>query len=268
VYELMCDMMWRTSSPDLRSWVSSYAQQRYGSSSDEVSSIWNSIYNIFYKVENSNYPIPYQIIGLKQNSPDYADIRSLIKQMLAAAPDLKHNPLFIRDLVDVSKKYFGEKSTNFIVKVQNSSGADRVRAKADFVHFMTELDNLLATIPQFRMEKWIMMARSLVPEEYKDLIERNARNQVTTWVNQSNSPDYARKEWSGLVKEYYLGQWNLYFEGQSTEDFRNKWVDLTDLKPTKMVDPVAEVNLLLNLTDPDDRGHDCTRKQKQKQKDN
>jgi len=250
MYELLCDMMWRTTSPDIDAWVASYAHERYGSSAPSVSSIWSSIFNIFYKSANSNYPTPYQVIGPKQNSPDCSDIRNLIVEMLAAAPDFKNNPLFIRDLVDVSKRYFGEKSANFIVRVLNSSGAARTQAKDDFNIYMTELDALLSTVPQYRMDRWIAMARSLVPDTDKNLMEQNARAQVTTWVNPSILSDYARKEWSGLVKEYYLGQWNLYFDGQSKSGFCDNWVMRTNLAPTKTVDPVSQVKLLLSLTNP------------------
>jgi len=249
IFELMCDMMWRTTSPAVSSWVAAYATQRYGSASTQAVPIWNNINTVMYNWRDTwDGSMKYQLVGQKQASPDYASMRNLIIQMLAAAPDLKANPLFIRDLVDVSKRYFAEKSTNFIVKVLNSTGAAKTQAMAKFSLFMNELDALLATIPQHRLDRWIAMARATVPQADKDYMEKNARIQVTTWVN-SSVPDYAKKEWSGLINQFYLEEWNLYFNGQSTNAWRDAWIQRTDLAPPKTVDPVNQVYILLGLTD-------------------
>jgi alpha-N-acetylglucosaminidase len=251
MYELMSDMMWRTTSPDARSWVAEYAQQRYGTDDPRVIAIWNNIYTTFYKSWIKWHTMPYQKIGVKQAAPDYANIRSLIVLMLSVAPELKDNPLFIRDLVDVSKRYFGEKSANFIVKTLNSSGDARTKARTAFTAYMNELDALLATVPQHRLDRWIANARATVPEADKNLLERNARVQLTTWVNLNNVPDYAQKEWSGMVNQYYLGAWNAYFDAKDVWAAKQAWTGRTDLTPPKNVDPVEQVKLLLALTDPD-----------------
>ena len=45
-----------------------------------------------------------------------------------------------------------------------------------------------------------------------DLYEYNARNQITLWGSRGQIIDYANKQWSGLITDYYLPRWNLFFQ--------------------------------------------------------
>ncbi len=228
MYELMCDMMWRTTSPNIQEWFGDYGVQRYGSSYQGAAQIMKSIQTTFYtsSMFNDDYYMPYMRTGKKNPSGDWAKIRNLIIQMLEARKILRNNPLYIRDLVDVSKRYFGEKSTNFVVKVQNSSGSARTNAIQDFNTYMKALDALLHTVPQHRLERWISWARAFVPEADKNYLEKNARWQLANWAG----GDYARKEWSGLVSQLYLARWNAYFNGNSVSTVNSEFVNSTTFR--------------------------------------
>ena len=50
------------------------------------------------------------------------------------------------------------------------------------------------------------------PEE-KRLNEFNARALITTWTYQLNDVnDYSCREWSGLLKDYYLPRWSTFVD--------------------------------------------------------
>lgn len=38
-----------------------------------------------------------------------------------------------------------------------------------------------------------------------------ARNLITLWGPEGNILDYARRTWSGLIKDYYSARWSLFF---------------------------------------------------------
>ena len=42
------------------------------------------------------------------------------------------------------------------------------------------------------------------------MYEYHARNQLTLWGPAGNIIDYANKQWSGLVRDYYRPRWELF----------------------------------------------------------
>ena len=60
------------------------------------------------------------------------------------------------------------------------------------------------TCVRMLLGRWIEMARAWgqTPAE-KDLMEFNARNLVTLWGPRGEIADYASKQWSGLIADYY-----------------------------------------------------------------
>jgi alpha-N-acetylglucosaminidase len=54
------------------------------------------------------------------------------------------------------------------------------------------------------LRRWIEMARAWgQTAEEKNLMEFNARNLVTLWGPRGEIADYASKQWSGLIADYY-----------------------------------------------------------------
>ena len=113
-----------------------------------------------------------------------------------------------------------------------------------YVQVLHDLDKLLATDSAFLLGPWLAAARKLggnatvctdtaIGEKLSkctDFMEWNARAQITTWhpTDSPTSPtpptegtrpawpgrinDYARKQWSGLVGDYYAARVQLYLE--------------------------------------------------------
>jgi alpha-N-acetylglucosaminidase len=105
-----------------------------------------------------------------------------------------------------------------------------------YVRLLLDLDSLLATDPAFMLGPWLDQARNLGGDAVdcvativgdfpncRDFMEWNARAQITTWhpvaawhetVERGigiGPNDYARKQWSGLVKDYYAARVDAYF---------------------------------------------------------
>ena len=76
----------------------------------------------------------------------------------------------------------------------------------NFTNLLADLDYVLGTSPDFLLGTWIERAKSVpgASSSERQLYEFNARNQITLWGPQAQILDYANKQWSGLVKDYYL----------------------------------------------------------------
>lgn len=60
---------------------------------------------------------------------------------------------------------------------------------------------------------WLEQAKSLGKTEMeKKLYEFNARNQITLWGPNGEIIDYAAKQWSGLMIDYYMTRWNMFWD--------------------------------------------------------
>ena len=71
---------------------------------------------------------------------------------------------------------------------------------------------LLGTQPHMLLGRWLDAARAWgqSPAE-KAMMEFNARNQLTLWGPRGEIADYASKQWSGLMRDYYLRRWQMFF---------------------------------------------------------
>ena len=86
---------------------------------------------------------------------------------------------------------------------------------------MAGLDALLGTQERYRLSTWTNAARQYAAPEDADYMEHGARLQVTTWVAPAWQ-GYARKEWSGLLADYYAQKWNRFFNAIARNGFDQK----------------------------------------------
>ena len=64
---------------------------------------------------------------------------------------------------------------------------------------LSSLDAVLSTEPMLMLGPWIAAARATAAgRSSADLLEYNARNQLTLWGPAGQIRDYARKQWGGL----------------------------------------------------------------------
>ena len=84
------------------------------------------------------------------------------------------------------------------------------------IDILTDADTLLATDINFLLGNWLEDARQSAPEgasqDVLDLIQFNARNQITMWGPSENIEDYAGKEWAGSVGTYYSQRWKIFID--------------------------------------------------------
>eukprot|EP01065_Artemidia_motanka_P009102 TRINITY_DN14643_c0_g1_i5.p1 TRINITY_DN14643_c0_g1~~TRINITY_DN14643_c0_g1_i5.p1 ORF type:complete len:660 (+),score=149.68 TRINITY_DN14643_c0_g1_i5:254-2233(+) len=102
-------------------------------------------------------------------------------------------------------------------RVANASKEQLSAAVEDLLNVSADVDRMMSTTEGFLLGLWLKGARELGGRNVTmaDFYEWNARSQITTWQPIPDASgtggipgiaDYARKEWSGVVKEYYSGR--------------------------------------------------------------
>jgi hypothetical protein len=82
---------------------------------------------------------------------------------------------------------------------------------------MDDYDLLLSSDTNFMLGRWLEWAKdwSEIPAN-KAQLEFNARNILTWWGPSGQINDYAKKEWGGLVRDYYKQRWAIFIDMATT----------------------------------------------------
>jgi alpha-N-acetylglucosaminidase len=258
--------MWRSTPLNPDEWMREYVASRYGTTVSVAGNVADAIRTAFYtKNEDGGGSPHYQARpGLKtvtRTSADAAKFRAVVELMLTIPDAVQKQPLYRRDLVDVAKRYVAEELDGRILTcVSAEKSRDQTAAagaKKRFDDLMLDLEALLDTVPQYRLSSWISDARHSSGEG--DTLENNARLQLTVW-GEKELYDYAAKEWSGLVGDFYRTRWDRFFDALGAPDYNDDnfrmasadwelaWCSKTTLPRILRVDPIEQVRKLLDET--------------------
>lgn len=238
MYELLCELPWRASPFTSNEWLKDYIRARYGKSNPQIEEAWELLRTGIYNCPPSSTQQgthesifcarpslkAYQVSSWSEMTNYYKpeDVIKAAGLMVEAASCFKGNNNFEYDLVDIVRQAVAEKGrlVYSVVKSACLAGEKELfkAAAARFLHLIELQDSLLAARAEFRLGKWIGMARNMGDTEAeKDWLEWNARVQITTWGNRQAADagglcDYAHKEWNGLLKDFYYLRWKTYFD--------------------------------------------------------
>jgi len=82
---------------------------------------------------------------------------------------------------------------------------------SDMLELFDDLESILASGSNFLLGTWLAQAKDMaVDEEEKRSYEYNARNQITLWGPNGEIRDYANKQWSGVIADYFKPRWALF----------------------------------------------------------
>lgn len=137
------------------------------------------------------------------------------KSFVYRSESFRDHNLFRLDLVDITREallLIAGSKYRLLVKAFSKKDATSV---ADYgiqlVQILDDLEQILATHEHFLFGRWIREARAKAKTDQEgDQYEYNMRNQITLWGPNGEILDYARKEWAGLVSDYYRPRWFLF----------------------------------------------------------
>lgn len=145
-----------------------------------------------------------------------------------------NNELFKHDTVDVIRQSAQNEIDLLyreIIDSFHTRNSTRLKALAkQFESIYIVLDDLLQTSEQFLFGKWLDDAKSLAttPVE-QQMFEFNARNQISLWGPTGQIVDYANKQWAGVIRDYCLPRWKIFFD-ELTKALQKKNVKYNEKK--------------------------------------
>ncbi len=224
VYEWVFDLTWSDRVPDVSRWLRDYVGRRYGSCPDNIAKAWQLLERTVYRQNKEPAPVYVKrpLLDLRSGyknagAVDMNGLRDAIELFLACAGDLKDCDAYRRDLADFLKQHLANVADAIMVGIAGAYRAGNGDGISDqsgkFLRLLDDIDTLLETRPEHRLATWVAAARSCASTESEaDHYEWNARLQVTRWGGPRTITDYAHKEWSGLIRDYYVPRWTLFFD--------------------------------------------------------
>lgn len=245
MFELMSELPWQQGTLTKEQWIKEYVRARYGlydidhtSILTEIDKAWEILINSIYNCPaGNNQQGPHESIFCGRPSlnnfqasswskmKNYYDPDATLEaaqHLIKIADRMRGNNNFEYDLVDICRQALADQARiQYLKTIADYNAFRRSAFQRDSKRFLDMLllqDELLATRPEFKVGRWISEARNAsTSAAEKDLYEWNARVQITTWGNRycadtGGLRDYAHKEWSGLLKDFYYKRWKSYFD--------------------------------------------------------
>ncbi len=229
-FGMIFDLIWRDTPLDIAQWIPAYTARRYGTQDPAIDQAWRLLLQSVYKPgtgRGSSLICASPALNIRQADPnegfriDYNPLTLLSawETLLSASPKIKNAPGYSFDLADIGRQVMADTLLALHCTVANAyldqNLAAYRRAVETFHAFALDFDALMKTQPLFSFEKWVQDARAwgATPAE-KDLYALNAALQITQWgANGNHRPricEYAWKEWSGLIRDYYIPRWAIF----------------------------------------------------------
>jgi alpha-N-acetylglucosaminidase len=272
-YELTCDMAWRTEVPDINEWFENYMLARYGK---DCPPLKQSRKLLLATVLNDNHAeVTNGVIW-----GDYKTLPSLnqpcfpknleefdkaVALFASCAGEFKNIETYRFDLVDLMQQSFTHRLSKIYYKIDNAIKSNNVtefdKLTSEFNNVLLDFDLLLSTYKSFMLGSWVEAAKNAAPNENeKALYEWNAKTLITAWgdekvAHEGSLLDYASRRWAGMMKDYYLPRWKLYFDNTRNKmlgkpgiaidyyNFSDNWARENKTYPTEPVGDPVEVSL-------------------------
>lgn len=230
IYEFALEKAWKHQQINHKKWIKQYAAARYGVAS--AGHAWLLLLKSVYAFEGAqNMRGKYTLCRrptLKWRPWTWYDgklVRMALGEFVTVAANesmIDGNNLFRRDLVDLARQFLQNQADALYVGIVEAfkakANAEQFRhMSGQFLDLLNDLDSLLATHSDFLLGNFLEGAKALgLGEVERKQLEFNARNQITLWGPDGQIVDYATKQWSGVVRDYYAPRWSLFFDQLAT----------------------------------------------------
>ncbi|KAH8324250.1 hypothetical protein KR074_002367 [Drosophila pseudoananassae] len=272
VYSLTLERGWSRNSIDLDSWFRQYTLSRYGVKDESLEKAWLLLKNSVYSFHGLQKMRGQYVVTRRPsfnhdpftwyNASDVLEAWHMLLSARAIIPleDDRYD-VYEHDLVDITRQYLQITADQLYVNLKSSFRKRQV-ARFEFLssrllQLFDDLELILSSGRNFLLGNWLEQAKQVAPQpEDRRNFEFNARNQITAWGPDGQILDYACKQWSGLVKDYYKPRWSLFiddvnvalhsqrpFNGSAFKQKVSQRIELpfsnkTDIYPTEPTDNV------------------------------
>lgn len=259
VQDLMFQMAWRDDAPDLNAWIVDFAAQRYGRSDESAARAWRQLLMSVYQGPATDPSVISRVPTLESVPGAVVGDPALLvrawQDLLGAADELRESDTYRFDLVHVARQVLANQAAaqhEEIVRAWKAGDLSALRQRSQpFLQTMNDLDELLATRREFLLGCWLEDAKRWgTTDAERARYEWNARRVLTLWGQGPAINDYARKQWSGMVSDYYRPRWEQLLVRAATsleqgttwdqqafqtelQDWTRQWSDRREVYPTE-----------------------------------
>lgn len=228
-YDLAFHTITQDKAVDLDSWLIDYAQRRYGS--DET-----CLKNAVFALKDSCYSAKCtgretsSIIAARPSTThyhtapnDHVELRYdnkvlffALKELLKAKNATTDGYRF--DICDILRQVLSNKAKEVYFAIMESFRyGDKVMFEENcslFESILLSTDRLLATRDELSFDTHIKEAvANACCKVHEDIFRQNEVALLTIWGPYKNNElfDYSWREWAGLIKDFYLPRWQMFF---------------------------------------------------------
>lgn len=240
-FDLYMEMAWRTEPVNLEAWTDQYAERRYGGDDEHAKKTWQILLHTSYSLRgdgikthgerdtghDSLFTAQPSLTANKSAhwAPDevrynLVELRPALTEMLQIAPSLRHSASYQFDLTDITRQVIADESRRLLPAIKQAYEAKDIAhfhaLTAEWMRDMRLQEDLLQTNEFFLLGRWLsyLPPWEVTPEE-RELVNYDARSILTTWGHRKASAaglhEYANRDWAGLISDYYMPRWQLFF---------------------------------------------------------
>ncbi len=233
-YALAFEMPMHRDSIDAAEWLDAYTTRAYGAESEAAKRAWRILSAGPYGpgtngVESSSIIAARPDIDVKKSGPNAGfripyDPKSLYEAerlLLQDSAQLGGSSLYRFDVMDLQRQIMsnlGQEIHRTAAAVYKTGDKAAFKKHSErFLELLLDVDTLLASRTEWNFDRWISDARGWgTTAEEQELLERDATALVTYWGFTPGYTcqqfDYSWREWAGLIRRYYYGRWQQFYE--------------------------------------------------------
>lgn len=234
MYEMFSELPWlETLNPE--DWMESYVTSRYGGKRNEkILEAWRLLMRSVYDspADSAQQGTTESVFCARPsdtpknasawvNAKKYYDPQDVIRAaeiFEETKGEFEGNRNFMYDYTDVKRQANAEQGRILAAGFSKAKSKEEyAELSSRFLKLMEKQDSLLSETEGFRLEEWLKGAeQSARSQEDREREVGNALRQITTWGLREASEkgrlhDYAHREWSGLIKDFYIPRWQKWF---------------------------------------------------------
>ena len=225
IYEYLYDIAWDASQQEIPNWQEDYLKNRYGKVTKEIKVSWDILTESVYAVKYwkprwtfgagsyiHNKRPSLDILKWKEFPGDPDKLKKALNKYLDSSKEYSENYFYYYDMAEFARHYFAMQADKLLIEACKHYKAENL-LKADisfkkFEDLMLKLNALAGFHPNNTLSKWCNDAVRCSGN--KELYLKNAKQQITIWGGESLK-DYASKEWAGIIDDFYLPRWQMFF---------------------------------------------------------
>ncbi|EDW57700.1 alpha-N-acetylglucosaminidase [Drosophila virilis] len=246
IFALTLEQGWSASELQLGDWFDHFALTRYGVNDTRLAQAWQLLRGGVYSFHGlqrmrGKYALNRRP-GLNLNPWTWYNGSSVTDawQLLLASREMvpltdDRYAIYEHDLVDITRQFLQQSFDQIYVNLRSAYRKEQLNRleylAGKLLELLDDMERILASGVHYLLGTWLEAAKKLAPsDKLRPLYEFNARNQLTSWGPNGQILDYATKQWSGLMCDYYQPRWAMFLDAVTRAMQTHRPFNATDFK--------------------------------------